>query len=396
MGHLLFGFRQAQIPVLALLLLTASAAKFARAARAGAADAGLGAAVLFPQPLRRRVVIMIGAVEFTAGVALVVTATGTGHGALATTARLVTSLLFIIATLALVELRTTRPGAGCGCFGDLSTTPVGARTLVRSALLAGAGLSTLDLPPLQAPPSGTDAFLVLVGIAVELGVIATLSPELGEALVRLGYAEPCELRRLPASRTLSALYKSAQWRRHFGALVTNEPVDMWRELCWRYVVFTAHAEGREAEAVFAVYLRPHRPTVHAALVDAATGALLDWPAAAHWRGRPARAAKPAWLRPWASGSRPAAGRPAAAPRVPARGRPAPGEMIPVHVAVPLLSAPTHAAAPARLAAPALGSTGQPPAPALASPGQPANRALPAPGLAQAAQAGNSAPHSSSF
>ena len=38
-----------------------------------------------------------------------------------------------------------------------------------------------------------------------------------------------------------------------------------------------------AEIVFAVHMRPHRPPIHAALVDAATGEALDWPATS---GRP--------------------------------------------------------------------------------------------------------------
>jgi hypothetical protein len=119
--------------------------------------------------------------------------------------------------------------------------------------------------------------LVLVALAIELAVIGALSPELGEALVRLGYSESCELRRLPAGRTLAALRKSAQWRRRAGVITADTPVDMWRELCWRYVVFPARTHGRDAEAVFAVYLRPHRPMIHAALVDAETGTVLDWP-----------------------------------------------------------------------------------------------------------------------
>jgi hypothetical protein len=58
---------------------------------------------------------------------------------------------------------------------------------------------------------------------------------------------------------------------------------MWRELCWRYVVFPAQVGRTDAEIVFAVHMRPHRPPIHAALVDAATGEVLDWPAAT---GRP--------------------------------------------------------------------------------------------------------------
>jgi hypothetical protein len=67
-------------------------------------------------------------------------------------------------------------------------------------------------------------------------------------------------------------------------------VDMWRELCWRYLVFPGQygdreTGEREAEVVFAVFLRLRRPLIHAALVDAATGNPVQWPAApkrAHW------------------------------------------------------------------------------------------------------------------
>src|ERR1022692_4756250 len=74
-------------------------------------------------------------------------------------------------------------------------------------------------------------------LALELVVIAGLSPELGEALVKLGYSEPCELRIVPTERTITALRRSKQWRRHAGLLTAEVPVDIWRELCWRYLVF---------------------------------------------------------------------------------------------------------------------------------------------------------------
>lgn len=303
MNNLLLESREAQVPLLALLLLGGSAAKLVRVLRVGTLDAGLGPTALFPMPLRRRVAIAISAIELGCGVALVVTAAGVGQGAAATATRLATSLLFIVATLALVELRSTHPDTGCGCFGDLSTTPVSARTLARSALLAAAGMATVSLPPLRLPQSGVEAVVVLAVIAAELAVIAALSPELGDALVRLGYSEPCELRRLPAGRTLAALRGSAQWRRRAGVITSDEPADMWRELCWRYVVFPARAYDRDAEAVFAVYLRPHRPLIHAALVDAATGTVLDWPGAPQRRQRhavPGSAPQPAR---WPAGGR---------------------------------------------------------------------------------------------
>jgi hypothetical protein len=298
MNYLLFGLREAQVPLLAVLLLGGSAAKLARVLRVGTMDAGLGPTALFPMPLRRRAAVMISAIELGCGVALVVTAAGVGRGAASTAARLATSLLFLVATFGLVELRSSHPTTGCGCFGDLSAAPVSGRTLVRSALLAVAGMATVGLPPLGLPQTGSEAVLVMVAFTAELAVFAALSPEIPEALVRLGYSEPCELRRLPASRTLAALRKSAQWRRRADVITSDAPVDMWRELCWRYVVFPAQAGGREAEAVFAVYLRPHRPTVHAALVDVETGTVLDWPAAPQRRGRSAAPGSRAWPSGW--------------------------------------------------------------------------------------------------
>jgi hypothetical protein len=275
--HALTEVREAQVPLLSAMLLGGCAAKVARVARVGSVDAGLGPTALFPVRLRRPVALAVCAAEFACGAALIITAGGLGRGGLATAVRLVTSLLFLVATCALIELRTSHPEAGCGCFGDFSTSPVTGRTLARSAFFAVAALATIGLPPLRAPHPGADAARLLVIFAVELVVVAALSPEVGEALVRLGYSEPCELRRLPAVRTLAALRRSSQWRRRAGLITTEVPIDMWRELCWRYVVFPARLGARNAEIVFAVYLRPHRPVVHAALVDSASGGVLPWP-----------------------------------------------------------------------------------------------------------------------
>jgi hypothetical protein len=313
--------QEVQIPLLSALLLGGCATKFTRVVRVGSVDAGLGPTALFPMHLRRPVAMAMCAAELACGVALLVTAGGLGRGQPANMVRLATSVLFLVATCALIELRASHPEVGCGCFGDFSVSPVSGRTLARSALLAVAALATIGLPPLHAPHPGAEAGRLLGILVIELVVIAGLSPELGEALVRLGYSEPCELRRLPAVRTLTALRRSSQWRRRAGVITEDVPVDMWRELCWRYVVFPARVGERKAEVVFAVHLRPHRPAIHAALVDAATSDVLDWPVL------PARRAGPGWATP----AKPA--RPATAP---ARGRgPAPDL-----VASGMLAAPT--------------------------------------------------------
>lgn len=283
MGAILTGLRQVQVPLLAAILLSASAAKAARIVRVGRMDAGLGPTVLFPTPLRRPVALVICAAELACGIGLVLTGAGIGHGDPASAVRIATCLLFLVATFALVELRSSHPATGCGCFGDLSTTPASARTLARSALLAAAALTTIGLPPVSVPGSPAALAVVVAGLAVEVALIAVLSPEVGEALARLGYSDPCELRRVPAARTIAVLHKSAEWRARESVLTASSPVDVWRELCWRYVVYPARADGKDAEAVFAVSLRAHRPVVHAALVDAATGTSLDWPAGSGWR-----------------------------------------------------------------------------------------------------------------
>jgi hypothetical protein len=187
-------------------------------------------------------------------------------------------LFFLVATSALTELRAARPEAGCGCFADLSTAPVSGGTLAWSALLAVAALSTVWLHNLRQPDTVGSALRLLVFLGLELLVVGALSPEIGEALIRFGYSEPRELREVPVRRTLATLRRSSQWT-YYAALISAEvPADVWRELCWRYVVFQAEYEGQPAEVIFAVFLRRRRPAIHTALVDAVTGSPVAWPA----------------------------------------------------------------------------------------------------------------------
>jgi hypothetical protein len=267
-----------QIPVLAAMLLGGCAGKLARTLQHRSLDAGLGPTALFPLRLRRPAAMAMCATEFGFGIALILTSGALGRGGPAEFARLGTGLLFVVATCALLELRSIRPDVGCGCFGELSTAPITARILARSALLGVAALAIVGLPPLQLPHSAHQVGLLLLLFVAELAVIALLSPEIRETLVRIGYSAPCELRVLPPEQTLAALQRSAQWRRHSGLVADQRPADTWRELCWRYFTFTSRYAGRDAELVFAVYLQQRRPAVHSVLVDTATGAVVPWPA----------------------------------------------------------------------------------------------------------------------
>lgn len=271
--------RTVQIPLLSALLLSGCTAKLIRVLRVGSLDVGLGPTALFPMRLRRPLAMAMCVLELGLGIGLIATAGQMGRGAPATCVRLGTGLLFLVATCSLLELRAARPNVGCGCFGDFSHAPVNWRTLSRSALLSLAGLATLGLDPIQQPHTKRTALIMLGMLAAELALVACLSPELGEALIRLGYSEPCELRVMPADRTLAALRRSKQWRRHAGLITADVPIDEWRELCWRYVVFPARQGEREAEIVFAVFLRQRRPQIHTALVDAITGQPVPWAAA---------------------------------------------------------------------------------------------------------------------
>ncbi len=273
---MLITLRQVQIPLLAVMLLGGCAAKVWRtlSPRPGP---GTGPTGLFPLRMRRPVMVMMFITELSLGLGLIATAGRIGDlppRAPAEIVRTATALFFLIAVGALNETRQRRPDSGCGCFGELSDTPIGLRTIARSALLCAGALATIGVPPLHMPSSSAQAELWLAVLAFELALIAFLSPEVGELLVRLGYSEPCELRRLAIARTMSALYSSSQWRKYARQVCAADPVDIWREGCWRFVVYPGIVRGRRVDIVFAVYLQARRPAIRAAVLDAATDEVL--------------------------------------------------------------------------------------------------------------------------
>src|SRR5579859_4568069 len=273
---MLAALRDIQIPLLAAMLLSGCAAKLARAVERRSVSAGLGPTALFPLKLRPWAAGTLFAVEFGMGLGLIVTAGRLGFGAPATFMRLGTCLLFVVATCALIELRSIRPDIGCGCFGEFSGSPITGRTLARSILLALAALATVHLR-IRLPTTIGGALPFLIVLVAELAVLGYLSPEVREVLVRIGYSAPCELRNLTVEQTIATLHRSAQWRRHSALVADDQPLDTWRELCWRYLAYPSTYNGKDAELVFAVYLQHRQPAVLSVLVDAATGAVIPWP-----------------------------------------------------------------------------------------------------------------------
>jgi hypothetical protein len=268
-GAVLSAAREVQIPILAALLIGACAAKARRAIHAHSVSAALGPTAMFPLRLRRPVTIAMCACECALGAGLLVTASQAGAGLAATITRCCAALLFGIVVGALNELRQRRPDVGCGCFGDLSEAPVSMRTLARSVLLCAGAAASIGVPPLRLPASAGQAIALLATGAAELLLIAALSPEVGEILVRLGYSEPCEARRVPTAQTVAALHGSGPWRKYQRYLTVPEPADVWREGCWRFLAYPAAIEGRTVDLVFGVHLQAHRPPVRAAIVEPA-------------------------------------------------------------------------------------------------------------------------------
>ena len=259
--------REVQIPLLAVLLIGGFAAKARRALGARSIDAGIGPTGLFPFRLQRPAAIVICVSEFGLGVGLLVTAGRIGVGPPAVAVRAATFVLFCTAVAALAELRSRRPDVGCGCFGDVSSTPVGWRTITRAALLGAAALSTIGVPPLHMLGSLDQSGQALAVTVAELALLAVLSPEIGELMVRLGRAEPCELRRVPVAKSLDTLWASASWRRYQRCLITTTPTDVWREGCWRFAVFPGILASRRVEVIFAVYMSGRHAPIRAGVID---------------------------------------------------------------------------------------------------------------------------------
>jgi hypothetical protein len=266
--------RQLQVVLLAVMLLGGAATKASRVIRDRSLASASGPTGLFPMRLRHPIMIAMWVTETGLGIALAATAGRPGAGLPAAAARACTALFFLVAAGTLWEVRQRRPDAGCGCFGDLSDTPIGLRTIGRACLLCLAAVLAIGAPPLRMAVSSREAAFWVCVLGLELALIAALSPEVAEIGVRLGYSEPCELRRLPVSRTLAALRSSSQWRKYSRQVIGDMPVDVWREGCWRFVVFQGVAQGRPVDIVFAVYLQPRRPPIRVAVLDGVTDEVL--------------------------------------------------------------------------------------------------------------------------
>ncbi|WP_169949662.1 MauE/DoxX family redox-associated membrane protein [Microbispora sp. H11081] len=246
----------AALPILVVTLALGGVAKLATVRRetSPGALARLGPAVLMPERFARPALYVCSLVEIALATGLLVV----DHPA----ARWLPVAFFAVATYVLWDLRRRRPDAGCGCFGEVSAAPVGLRSIGRAAALT-AMTAVVAVENATGLPALTAETAAWAGGGVAL--LLALSPEIDQSVSRLRHRAPCEQRPMPPGRALSRLRGSEAWRAHAGSLLTDEPSDMWRELCWRFFAFPAQGN---AEVVFAVYLSGRRPAVRAAVVGA--------------------------------------------------------------------------------------------------------------------------------
>lgn len=256
--------REVQLPLLAVLLLAGAATKATKRA------ASTGPAVLVRERLRRPITAATGLVEAALAVGLVALT-----GVLGEAAKVLTAAVFAASVVVLVLVRRRAPEAGCGCFGGLSRTPVGWRTLARPGLLAAAAVAALGLEPAgwQVVASFTPVHAGVLG--VELLVLAALSPELRDLAARARHREPCELRRYSLRRTRARLRRSEVWRATKPVVLKDAPEDLWRHGCWRFLRYDGMRYGQRMDVVYAVRIGGRRRTaVRAALVDRRSGAVV--------------------------------------------------------------------------------------------------------------------------
>ncbi|GGS79100.1 hypothetical protein GCM10010176_022920 [Nonomuraea spiralis] len=248
------GVLESQMPILIVLLVLGTGAKVVTVCKGGEPGAlsRLGPAVLMPGRMQAPSLLVCAACELVlAGGLLLTTAPIFRWG---------TVCFFAMSTYVLVELRRRRPDAGCGCFGEVSSAPVGMRSIGRTVVLTGMSALSVAAPVSGWAAMGRPTWLMAAGVAV----LVLLSPEIEELFDRVRYRAPCEQRPGPAEQVmLSRLRSSGPWRVHQEVLASTEPYDSWRELCWRFFAFT----GRDRDdVVFAVYLSGRRPAVRVAVV----------------------------------------------------------------------------------------------------------------------------------
>lgn len=242
---------EVQVPFLAFALLVASATKLLLPDGEQGPEA--------PLHRRRSFAVGLAFVEGALGAAILVSPL--------LVVRLATVVFFATATSIVGDLVRRRSEEGCGCFGNLSAAPAGRRTVLRVGLLTGAAVACAGVHRTGLQILNTPGMWPLLVFGLETVVVLALSPELIVAIERTRSSVPCELRNAPLTETYALLYTSDAWGEHEELLTCAHPVEVWRELCHRYVVYPGAVDGRPVEVVFAVPIGGRPSGVRAGLAE---------------------------------------------------------------------------------------------------------------------------------
>jgi methylamine utilization protein MauE len=177
----------------------------------------------------------------------------------------------LYATIAL----SAAPGTPCGCFGTTSANATSRGTVVRALSLAAAAGATLTTTATWTSAFASNPGRGLVVVLIEAACVGALfREELGSLGWRRwertvgahSYAEDCATAAVAPEVTMKRLGASEAWSTLRPHLVREQPIEQWREGCWRFVCFPATHRNQDATAVFAVRLPPDPPRCKGAIV----------------------------------------------------------------------------------------------------------------------------------
>ncbi|WP_345393658.1 MauE/DoxX family redox-associated membrane protein [Nonomuraea salmonea] len=171
---------ESQLPLLIVMLALGTVAKVGTVTSGGEPGSlsRLGPAVLVPGRMQAPALLVCAAAELALATGLLVTT----HPLF----RWGTVAFFALSTYVLLELRRRRPDAGCGCFGEVSSAPVGLRSIGRTVVLTGMAVLSVWAPV----PGWVSVFHLSWYAAAGVALLVLLSPEVEELIDRVRFRAP--------------------------------------------------------------------------------------------------------------------------------------------------------------------------------------------------------------
>lgn len=160
----------------------------------------------------------------------------------------------------------------CGCLGAASQ-PHSVQSIARSLLLAaafGSALVGTSYGAAGAMSAGLLVAIALVALSPELRRLPHLRWGRQHALVFRG---DCATTQVPLELSVHDLRASSLWASVVHDLRSTDPVDTWREGCWRFLEVPTLND--EYAAVFAIKLDPDVPELRYTRVRIADGEVVD-------------------------------------------------------------------------------------------------------------------------